>query len=559
MAKNVILAVLFILLCIGNANVHLLEDHTHNYIRCGTDEYIADKIASDAQYKHILDEMETNYQAFLKHSNKMESQSGPWNGNDVLEIPVVLHIIWNTQQQNINYEQIISQMVVMNQDFMKLNEDWINTPEEWIPIVGNFSMVYKLSEIRRVETYVEFFDLTDSDGHYIDAMKRSIDGGSDYVPGPVLNIWICQVSVLGYATWPGYPKEYDGAVILTEGFGSIKYDYSNSWTLLADYDLGRTATHEIGHYLWLAHVWGDGDCEATDYVEDTPQMEGPSFGCPYYPQYSCESTDMTMNYMDVVDDECYSMFTNGQFLRSASLMFPGGARQELMEYTNDNILPFVASIYFEVGDNVNCGPTDYTVQNSDGSILNLNEGHDHIQAPFIKACISKTINKYVVPIIDIEVVIGSECSMSYYINTNLNYGVITGQIVHVCFEKGTDINGPRITDVKFFSFDQEQTDVNYDGYTLILRNVNAGFTTPSYIYLGYKRTESVVYQVGDRNMGDSNSWNLSHRQSVIIYIACIILLLVLFGFIVYYCRQYKSNAYHSMSYEMTRYGTNATE
>eukprot|EP01084_Bolivina_argentea_P128447 227058_1 len=92
----------------------------------------------------------------------------------------------------------------------------------------------------------------------------------------------------GYAEFPGGPSKYDGIVINSLAFGSHYYDYKDSWPWFENYDFnfGRVTTHEIGHWLNLFHIWGDGDCEHDDLVDDTPLSEGPYGSCPSYPQNS---------------------------------------------------------------------------------------------------------------------------------------------------------------------------------------------------------------------------------------------------------------------------------
>ena len=123
-------------------------------------------------------------------------------------------------------------------------------------------------------------------------------------PAQYLNIWVCDISrgILGYAQFPGGNSATDGVVIGGDYFGLTS----------GAYGLGRTATHEIGHYLNLRHIWGDGGCSQDDFVYDTPISDRSNGGCPQYPTVHCNTPDMTMNYMDYTYDECMYMFTNGQ-------------------------------------------------------------------------------------------------------------------------------------------------------------------------------------------------------------------------------------------------------
>jgi hypothetical protein len=127
-------------------------------------------------------------------------------------------------------------------------------------------------------------------------------------------MWACTLGggLLGYAQFPGLPPETDGVVILNAAFGTTR-------NVVAPFNLGRTAVHEVGHWLDLRHIWGDtNDCSGTDFVDDTPNAQLPNFGKPIFPHLTCNNQpngDMFMNYMDYVDDDAMFMFTAGQVAR----------------------------------------------------------------------------------------------------------------------------------------------------------------------------------------------------------------------------------------------------
>jgi pregnancy-associated plasma protein-A len=157
-------------------------------------------------------------------------------------------------------------------------------------------------------------------------VKFKSQGGVDAWPSDAyLNLWVCSLGggLLGYAQFPGGPAATDGVVILNKAFGT-------TGTATAPFDLGRTAVHEVGHWLNLRHIWGDTeDCSGTDFVADTPNAQHPNFGKPSFPHISCSngpSGDMFMNYMDYVDDDSMVMFTAGQVARMrTALDGPRGA------------------------------------------------------------------------------------------------------------------------------------------------------------------------------------------------------------------------------------------
>ena len=152
------------------------------------------------------------------------------------------------------------------------------------------------------------------------SVKSSTTGGVNSWPSnKYLNIWVCTLGggLLGYAQFPGGPPKTDGVVILNTAFG-------RNGTASAPFNRGRTATHEIGHWLNLHHIWGDtAHCEGTDFVDDTPNQQMPNFGKPHFPHITCgngPNGDMFMNYMDYVDDAAMFMFATGQVARMTATL-----------------------------------------------------------------------------------------------------------------------------------------------------------------------------------------------------------------------------------------------
>jgi hypothetical protein len=235
-------------------------------------------------------------------------------------IPVVVHVVWNTQAQNISDAQIRSQIDVLNQDFRRTNPDSSQVPQVWQPVAADARIEFFLATtdpngnpttgIIRTQTQRTSFPQQGN------PVKSAATGGADAWPADVyLNIWVCQLSsnLLGYAQFPGGPAQTDGVVILHSAFGT-------TGTAAAPFDRGRTATHEIGHWLNLFHTGGDDGtgCNGTDLVDDTPNQADQNFGCPTFPNTSCNNGpngDMFMNYMDYTDDACMFMFTHGQVTR----------------------------------------------------------------------------------------------------------------------------------------------------------------------------------------------------------------------------------------------------
>jgi hypothetical protein len=243
----------------------------------------------------------------------------------VVTIPVVVHVVHAQPAQDISIAQIDSQIDVLNQDFRKANPDVDGVPPVWKALVADCRVEFRLADldpegrptngITRTPSPVPFFSTSGDD------VKSSATGGADPWPSDdYLNIWVCNElrdvrgrSILGYAQFPGGPPSTDGVVIINSCFGT-------TGTASPPFDLGRTATHEIGHWLDLRHVWGDdlGSCAGSDQVDDTPNQAGPTFGTPTFPQLSCSNGpdgNMFVNYMDYTDDAGMFMFTLGQSRR----------------------------------------------------------------------------------------------------------------------------------------------------------------------------------------------------------------------------------------------------
>ena len=232
-------------------------------------------------------------------------------------IPVVVHVVSKTATQNISDAQIQSQIDVLNRDFRMTNTDVSTVPAAFQPLVADARIEFVLAStdpdgnptngIVRVTTTAD--DFTDDD-----KVKAAATGGSDAWPSDrYLNIWVCQlVPWLGYAQFPGGPAATDGVVVLHTAFGT-------TGTAAAPFNLGRTTTHEIGHWLNLRHIWGDIiGCSGNDLIADTPVQSGPNFGTPTFPSVTCSNGpngDLFMNYMDYVDDVAMFMFTAGQAQR----------------------------------------------------------------------------------------------------------------------------------------------------------------------------------------------------------------------------------------------------
>ena len=272
-------------------------------------------------------------QARLERFTQTYRQAGSLRGRtQPITIPVVVHVVFRTDDENISDVQIKSQIEVLNKDFTATNSDLNKVPPPFKEMIGNSEIKFELATrdsqgnatngITRTQTQKLSFS-------YDDGVKSAAGGGIEpWATKEYLNIWVCTLgdSLLGYAQFPGGPPQTDGVVILNTAFGT-------TGSAAAPFHKGRTATHEIGHYLNLSHIWGEGrfpTCDDSDYLDDTPNQFAPNTGKPTFPQISCDGSehgDMFMNYMDYVDDEAMFMFTAGQVSRMRAAL--AEARRDL--------------------------------------------------------------------------------------------------------------------------------------------------------------------------------------------------------------------------------------
>lgn len=256
--------------------------------------------------------------------------------DEVIIVPVVIHVLYNNNDQNISDQQVISQIISLNNDYRRLNADTVNTPAPFRSVAADVRIQFCLAKVDpqgKFTTGIIHKYTNESQFLADDAMKFSSKGGDDaWDATKYLNIWVCNLfgRTLGYAVLPGSPLEKDGVVIKYDAFGT-------TGNLTAPYNKGRTATHEIGHWLGLKHLWGDSQC-GDDGIADTPPQETSNSYCPSFPHLSSCSInsygDMFMDYMDFTDDGCMNMFTQGQKGEMRGLFALGNVRNSFL---NSNV------------------------------------------------------------------------------------------------------------------------------------------------------------------------------------------------------------------------------
>ncbi len=299
-----------------------------------------------------------------------ESQSRPLAAADrtPVTIRVVVHVVWKNPEENLADSIILDQIAGLNADYNRQNADTSDLRDIFKPAAGNPQVTFELAEIVRVQTTANF-ELSLIGGELLTNLKTSSQGGSDARdPAQYLNIWMCKIQplsfggitlgqVLGFAfppnnlgNWPansGAPAlEQDGVVLDFRTVGRNNPnpvenpDGSGNLTIR-----GRTASHEVGHYLGLRHIWGDGgilglpnDCNQSDGIDDTPFANAQSaFDCDktrnscnkVEAHYGMDMPDLVENFMDYSSEDCMNMFSQGQAAHIQSVL--AGPRKGLVQ------------------------------------------------------------------------------------------------------------------------------------------------------------------------------------------------------------------------------------
>ena len=308
--------------------------------QCGTMKLLKEHLAADPGLKARLQQTEANAKAWASSNAKAASV--------VVWIPTVVHVIHNltVPAQNIPDSVIYSQIEVLNEDFRRMNADAVNTRPIFDSIAADVEVEFCLASvdaagnattgINRVASTETGFEVF---GAGMNDMKYTANGGADAWPrDQYLNIWVCNMTIfgtpgaiLGFAQFPGDDPATDGVAIQFTFMGRTNDPVQS------DSSLGRTVTHEVGHWLGLRHIWaddqdffGNGTCDSSDFVDDTPNQEGAStYDCnmvinscsvetPYWG--TTDPPDMVENFMDYSSDSCSNMFSMGQKVRMLSFL-----------------------------------------------------------------------------------------------------------------------------------------------------------------------------------------------------------------------------------------------
>ena len=273
-------------------------------------------------------------QVALEHACQTSLRSAIVARTKPFKITVVVHVVHNpaVPSEKLSAAQVNSQITVLNRDFRATNPDKSKVPPVFSGLVADPMIEFALATkdpAGKPTTGITFTATaqTSFSDRNNPVKFDALGGVNAWNTKKYLNIWVCALSdsLLGYAQFPGGPAASDGVVILNTAFGT-------TGSAVAPFNLGRTATHEIGHYFNLRHIWGDTpDCTGSDFVADTPNAETPNFGKPKFPHVTCNNGpngDMFMNYMDYTDDDSMFMFSPGQVSRIQTTL--AGPRKALV-------------------------------------------------------------------------------------------------------------------------------------------------------------------------------------------------------------------------------------
>lgn len=287
-------------------------------------------------------ESKEDFEEWMERKTSLENTNrrATTRGQEIYNIPVVVHVIYSRPEENISKEQILSQMEVLNEDYRRTNDDKSKTSREFRNLAVDPGITFCLASV-------------DPEGNPTDGIHRVSMSGAPFTesymngvvkpqtiwdPEKYMNIWVANLSngTLGFAQFPesgdvsvvGLPGAPGGAK--TDGVVLNYLAVGTTGTAIAPFNKGRTATHEIGHFLGLRHIWGDGPCGEDDFCEDTPETSRPTFNCPPT-GISCNGNRaMIENFMDYTDDSCMNIFTASQRLRMRTVLESSPRRKSLV-------------------------------------------------------------------------------------------------------------------------------------------------------------------------------------------------------------------------------------
>lgn len=343
------MSVVFILLSAGfSDDVYQVQEQTEPNPPMRTCETMEQDSINQLKYADMRNRADFELRIQEKQREIEQLQASGRGFAEIITLPVVVHVVHNGenvgQGRNISAAQVASQLEVLNEDFRRavgsngFNDDPVGADIEiefCLAALGPNGQELTEAGINRYNGNRPSWTRTDVEGFL---KPNTIWNPNDY-----LNIWTVDFEgeselLLGYAQFPsdselaglptsGGSASTDGVVVRYSSFGSSE---KGSFSVMSPpYNKGRTLVHEVGHWLGLRHIWGDGPCGSDDFVGDTPEAAEPTRGCPIG-KVSCGNVNMVQNYMDYSDDACMNIFTRGQKTRMLAVMELSPRRRSLI-------------------------------------------------------------------------------------------------------------------------------------------------------------------------------------------------------------------------------------
>lgn len=321
----------------------------------------------DHAVEHVIQQNEYYRQATAETFRQAQILGAQQRGlRSTIEIPVVVHVVYKTTAERIDISKVQEQIDVLNEDYQRLNADTSNLRPIFNTVAASPNITFRLDSVIYKETNTNFYSsgfLPDME--VTNKVKFDCEGGDEaWDVSKYLNIWICNLGnsgVLGFAYPPADLSNWPaGSAAPTIGQEGVVFDYrvvgrSGVYSVQGTNIItqGRTATHEVGHYLGLRHIWGDGtlsifgmpDCSVDDGIADTPnQGMNANFTCDKTLN-TCEANaandlpDMIENFMDYASEDCMNTFTQGQVDVMVGVLSPNGYRSSLSTNTTFHRAP----------------------------------------------------------------------------------------------------------------------------------------------------------------------------------------------------------------------------